>query len=182
MVKKLRKRRSPIGNNRGFTLVEIVVVITIMIIIIAIAKPALVKNIPSWFGIGTADRIGKSLIEVGHSAVIFSAQNNGAQATGLTGGATTLVGSFALDAVPEPPSGVTAITWDAATYSGWGGTAADSVVLATTTSQTVCSQVNTNFAGGTAGAAPPAAVDYTKTLQCFGSASPYTIVYPVYQN
>jgi type II secretory pathway pseudopilin PulG len=178
MFKRMR------SNEEGYTLVEMLIVIALMIVLIAITMPYLAKKIPAWFAQATAGQVGKNLNEMKQAAIIFSASpaNNGAQATALTGGATTLVGGGALDSVPFSPIGIGAYTWDSSKDYGWGTTANDAVITATTTSTECCSQFNTAYTGAAVGATPPAAIDTTKTIQCYGAAGAFTMIIPVYIN
>lgn len=178
MIKRMR-------NANGFTLVEMIIVIALLAVVIAITTPYLAKKIPSWFAGATSAQVAKNFNEIKQAGVIFSATpiNNGTLATGMTGGVTTLVGGGALDSVPTSPYGIGAYTWDASKDYGWGTTAFDSVVTATTASLECCAQFNVLATGTADGATPPAALDTTKNMQCYGaSGGPYTMIIPVYIN
>jgi len=178
MKRKFALRLPAKRDQRGFTLMELLIGILILGLLIAAASTAYNKLIGDSSPRTAAEAIGKDMQEIFTTAQTSYAKNS-AEITALT----DLTNSGALITLPAPPTqAVTATTpyvYDTSTYTGWGSTAADSVVSLTNVTKDTCSKIQEVFDGGVAGADPPASIDYTKQFQCFGTG-PYTAIQPIY--
>lgn len=160
-------------NNKGFTLMELVVGMVILGLIIALTAPLLMNQYQGWAAQAGAEQVAGQMHDMQGAATNYQIATQN-KATDIAGNNTTLVGSGYLQTTPVPPSSVQPYTWD---MSG------DPVYLVKTTtdSKTLCSKLNELYAGATAGDPPPAAVNASLNLQCFGAASPYNIQMRMYQ-
>lgn len=173
------KRTKMEMRQGGFTLMELVIAMAIFGLLIAICSPTLVTAYTEWNNQAAAEQIANNLTDMNQAATHFAVKN-GTQAADIGSGAGTLVGGGMLTGIPTSPSSASGYTWDTS-YTGWSSAAVDAVVKTSTASRPICSKFNELFAGGAAGADPPAAVNYGRNQQCFGSG-PYTILMTMYQN
>lgn len=167
-------------DQRGFTMVEMLVVLVLVGLVVTFLFSVLGSSFSNASIQQSATKIADDMRSINDASQKYTltTANQSANLAALTGGGY-------MTTVPVPPAtgGVTAYAWDNSTYTNtWGTAAADSVVKSTTTALPVCQMVNQLFAGAAANATPPAAVSGTLDLQCFGAASPYTIVKTIYVN
>lgn len=165
-------------DQRGFTLMELLICIVILGLLIAATATAYNKLIGDASPRTAAMAIAKDMKEV-YQTSQKSYVDHSTEISALT---DLTSGGYLMTLPTSPNQAVTATTpyvFDNASYTGWGSTAADSVVSLTNVTKDTCSKIQEVFNAGAAGADPPAAIDYTKQFQCFG-AGPYTAVQPIY--
>ena len=169
-------------NQKGFTLVEMLIVIALIALAAVIMFGVLGNSYGDASVKQSATKLGDDMRAVNDASQKYMV-DKGSEATALSGAGTALVDSGYMTMIPVAPSsaGATPYAWDTSTYKGWSNAANnDTVVKSTITSTPICQKINELFAGLAAGAAVPGAIDYTKDLQCFGAASPYTVVKSLY--
>lgn len=188
------KKTNVLRNNSGFTMIEMLIVIILIGFVITFLFNYLGNAFKGAASQQAASKIADDMRTINDAGARYQMEQ-ATNATALTTAATSLAvkvstsGTPYIVTIPSPPttgttSGTSIYTWDAATYTGWGTAAADSVItLPGITSIDVCEQINSQFAGIAANTTPPAAVDFTKDVQCFGPAGgPYTALKTVYIN
>lgn len=148
-------------NNRGFTLIELVVAMVIFGLIIALTTPILIIQYQKWTAQAAAEQTVGQLNDI-YSAAQLYAFTRGSQATDIVGTPTSLVDAGFLTSAPVPANNVSVFVWDA--------TGAPTVIVKTTTNSTeICSKINELYAGMNADETPDTTVNANKNIQCFGT-------------
>ncbi|MCL5237740.1 MAG: type II secretion system GspH family protein [Nitrospirae bacterium] len=181
-----------IREQKGFTLVEIVVIIALLAIVALIVFQIFGNPFKQSSTDGNTTQIFEQFRAVEQGASQYYALN-----MKETPDIATLTTAGILKTLPAPTtsareptntytSGYTIVLSNqypsGTTITGFGGPATDTVAYLEGVTQDICSQVNYRFARGVQGATPPAAIDYTKSLQCYGTAPNFVVLMPVYVN
>jgi len=180
MKKMLNPLQKHVKDQKGFTMVEMLVVLVLVGLVVTFLFSVLGSSFSNASIQQSATKIADDMRSINDASQKYTL-TNATQAPSLA----SLTAGGVMTTVPVPPAtgGVTAYTWDNATYTAtWGTAAADTVIKTTTTSINVCEMVNQLFAGAAAGTTPPAAVNGALDIQCFGAASPYTVLKTIYVN
>lgn len=146
---------------------ELVVGMVILGLVIAITAPILMNQYRKWVVQSSAEQVADQMHNLQKASIDYQITYN-TQANGITGDATTLVGSGELANIPIPPADVDPYSWDSA--------ATPTIYAATTTGvKDICSKLNELYAGSNTDADPLPAASATHNLQCYGAAAPYNI-------
>lgn len=169
-MKMLSKLRKTAGNKKGFTLVEVLAVLALVIVIAGLAVSYIGNTSASANDRADAAQITDGARQIAESMNVYKLNNNNTAAATID--AVVTAGNLTTKP-PTPPSlGGSAWALDTTTVSG-----KTLLSLAVPTANVeVCKNINTKFVGA---AGPAAAYDATKDFQCVG-AGPYTFFKMVY--
>lgn len=184
-------KKNIVANNKGFTLIEIVIVIVLIGGLAAYFVPKLVSVGAENSAKSGGNTILEDLRQIADAAVSYSAKTTQEVATTAEINTKLVAGNY-LTAIPVPndsykDSAYTGAGYvfgvDAATYTTQFGTAAaDTVSVVTGVTKLICQKIDEQTGLIAAGANPPAAVTAGKDPQCFGSggATGYTVLKLMY--
>lgn len=175
-MKQLLNRKSVLGNKKGFTLVEMLV----MLAVIGLIAGILFGVMGNVFGDSSVKAAAVQTSD-GLRQLNDAAQNYQAQKAAKAADWDTLVTAGMLTTLPPSPSTVGSPAW------GYDSTTVAGKVFATlaipTANAAVCQKINELYAGMGATDAVPATRSTspldTKDLKCFG-AGPYTVEKSIY--
>ncbi len=153
------------NNNRGFTLMELVIGMCILGILIAITGPLLVTQWTNWRASGNAGTVHDQMQSIANGTNQYIIAHHGSTPADIP----ALVSAHMITTVPAPPLDVDAYAFDAATTPG------TVYVTSSTTVAAICNSINTQYNGAAAGSDPEATLNSNKNFQCVGSEGAYSI-------
>lgn len=174
----MRKMLTPLRNKKGFTLMELLVCMIIAGLLIAVSATAYNNIIGDSSPRAAALGVAKDMQEMFNMS-----QKAFADTTVEPANLAALVTAGYLTAIATPPAQASsaAYTWDTTSYNGWTNPANnDTAVKLTGVSLGACQKINELFAGAAANVTPPAAINYSAKMQCFGAGPTYTAVQPIF--
>jgi len=153
------------NNNKGFTLMELIIGMSVLGLLIAMTAPLLVTQWNNWRDSGAAATVHDQMQSVANGTNQYLISHHGS----LPADIPALVTGHIISTAPNPPAAVTAYAFDSSTTPG--------TVYITTTTDTagICNYVNFKFGGAQDGDTPAATMDTNKNFQCVGSEGAFTI-------
>lgn len=187
-----KTKKTTVKNNKGFTLIEIVIVIVLIGGLAAYFVPKLVSVGAENSAKTAANTVLEDLRQISDAGIAYSSKTT--QEVSTTAEiASKLVANNHLVVAPVPhanykdsaSTGAYQYDLDAASYTTHFGTAAaDTVIKVNGVTKLICQKIDEQTGLIAAGANPPAAVTTGKDPQCFGSggASGYTVIKLMYSH
>lgn len=173
----------------GFTLVEVLVVLVLLGVIISLAISRLSAPLTEATIKKSTFQIAQDMQTISDAGQYYITDKNAVLTADAGGTWKTEIRTGMLTSIPNPPSDAKAAGFagtygydlNAATYNGYGSTTTtDTVIFVDGLADEVCKKINETYAGTTVGSAIPAAIDYTKDLQCFASGGNNRVTKPIF--